>query len=91
MISCALIALALGGLLFIILPDCFQSNEASQTQTVSPEYTSRIDASAVHITQLEPITLKGKTPWSRFTGLTDCIRTSKKPYALNCRAYNNGI
>ena len=30
MISCTLVALALGGLLFIILPCCFQTNEASQ-------------------------------------------------------------
>jgi len=37
MISSALIALALGGLLFIILPNCFRYNEASQSQTVTPE------------------------------------------------------
>jgi hypothetical protein len=36
MISCALIALALGGLLFIILPDGFQTNEASQTLNCFP-------------------------------------------------------
>ncbi len=31
MISCTLVALTLGGLLFINLPDCFQTNEASQS------------------------------------------------------------
>jgi len=41
MISCAPVALALGGLLFIILPECFQTNEASQSQTVSPEIIKR--------------------------------------------------
>ena len=119
MISCAPVALALGGLLFIILPGCFQTNEASQSQTVSPEIieryqqtlpmgigintgpvvagnicsltkrgytvmsdevniaarmqgiaqpgevlisenTYRFVAEAVHVTQLEPITFKGK-------------------------------
>jgi tetratricopeptide (TPR) repeat protein len=41
MISRALAALALGGLLFIILPGCFQTGEASQLQTVSPEIIER--------------------------------------------------
>jgi hypothetical protein len=41
MISRALAALALGGLLFIILPGCFQTGEASQSQTVSPEIIKR--------------------------------------------------
>ena len=41
MISRALAALALGGLLFIILPGCFQTGEASQSQTVSPEIIER--------------------------------------------------
>jgi class 3 adenylate cyclase len=119
MISRALAALALGGLLFIILPGCFQTGEASQSQTVSSEIieryqqtlsmgigvntgpvvagnigsatkmeytvideefniaarmqgiaqpgevlisenTYRIVAEAIHVTQLEPITFKGK-------------------------------
>ena len=37
MSSRALAALALGGLLFIILPGCFQTGEANQSQTVSSE------------------------------------------------------
>ena len=37
MISRGLVALAPGGLLFNILPGCFQTYEASQSQTVSPE------------------------------------------------------
>jgi class 3 adenylate cyclase len=41
MISRALAALALGGLLFIILPGCFQTGEASQAQTISPEIIER--------------------------------------------------
>ena len=41
MISHALAALALGGLLFIILPSCFQSSEASQSQKVPPEIIER--------------------------------------------------
>jgi class 3 adenylate cyclase len=41
MISHALAALSLGGLLFIILPSCFQSSEASQSQKVSPEIIDR--------------------------------------------------
>jgi class 3 adenylate cyclase len=41
MISRALAALALGGLLFIILPGCFQTGEASQSQTVSSEIIER--------------------------------------------------
>ena len=41
MISHALAALALGGLLFIILPGGFQTGEASQSQTVSPEIIKR--------------------------------------------------
>ena len=41
MISRALAALALGGLLFIILPGYFQTGEASQSQTVSPEIIER--------------------------------------------------
>ena len=119
MISRALAALALGGLLFIILPGGFQTGEASQSQTISPEIseryqqtlpmgigintgpviagnigsstkmgytvigdeaniaacmqgiakpgevlisenTYRIVAEAIHVTQLEPITFKGK-------------------------------
>ena len=41
MSSRALAALALGGLLFIILPGCFQTGEASQSQTISPEISER--------------------------------------------------
>ena len=41
MISCASVALALDGLLFFILLGCFQTNEASQSQTVSPEIIKR--------------------------------------------------
>ena len=41
MISRALAALALGGLLFIILPGFFQTGEASQSQTVSSEVIER--------------------------------------------------
>lgn len=37
MISCGLVALTLGGLLFILLPGFFQYNEVSQPQTVTPE------------------------------------------------------
>ncbi len=41
MISPALAALALGGLPFILLPGGFQTGEASQSQTVSPEIIKR--------------------------------------------------
>jgi class 3 adenylate cyclase len=41
MISRALAALALGGSLFIILPGCFQTGEASQSQTIPPEISER--------------------------------------------------
>lgn len=37
MISRSLAALALGGSLFIILPDSFQAGKASQYATVSPD------------------------------------------------------
>jgi len=41
MISRTLAALALGSLPFIILPGCFQTGEASQSQTISPEVSER--------------------------------------------------
>ena len=45
MITSALAALALGGLLFISLPGRFQTSETSEAQTVSPEFTERYQLS----------------------------------------------